>query len=149
MALLRSIRSSVNKSYHQLSKTNINQFTKQSQSIRSYHNNNTSLFTKNQKFEPQSSYKYLSSTYKPIRNYYNQSPYQFYHPLQSSDQYPIHPVYGVPIHATTIICVRKGDDVVMMGDGQMTIGNVVAKPNGRKLRKLNNNKTVRIMIHKK
>eukprot|EP01084_Bolivina_argentea_P149701 261479_1 len=146
MALLRSIRSSVNNSCRKLSKSNINQLTKQSQCIRSYNNNSSySLFTKKQ--APQRTYKYLSSSYKPIiSRQYNQqqfmSPYQFHHPLQSSDQYPVHPVYGVPIHATTIICVRKGDDVVMIGDGQMTIGNVVAKPNARKLRKLNNSKAI-------
>ena len=64
------------------------------------------------------------------------SPYQFYHPLTYQQNGPIE------IHATTIICVRKGEDVVMCGDGQMTIGTVVAKPNGRKLRKLNNDKAV-------
>jgi len=58
--------------------------------------------------------------------------------------YPaIYPNHAPPeVHATTIICVRKGDQVVLLGDGQMTIGNVVAKSNGRKLRKLNNKKAV-------
>ena len=46
----------------------------------------------------------------------------------------------VPIHSTTILCVRKGDDCVMMGDGQMTIGNTVGKNNAKKLRKLSDNK---------
>jgi len=64
------------------------------------------------------------------------SPYQFYHPLTYSQNGP------VEVHSTTIICVRKGDEIVMVGDGQMTIGTVVAKPNGRKLRKLNSNKAV-------
>lgn len=64
------------------------------------------------------------------------SPYQFHHPLVYQQQ------GAVEVHATTIICVRKDDEVVMCGDGQMTIGTVVAKPNGRKLRKLNNNKAV-------
>ncbi|ETO26227.1 ATP-dependent protease hslV [Reticulomyxa filosa] len=48
----------------------------------------------------------------------------------------------VPIRSTTIICVRKGDDVVLMGDGQMTIGSVVAKHNAKKLRKLSGGKVI-------
>jgi len=63
------------------------------------------------------------------------APHQFYPAL-----YPNH--FPPEVHATTIICVRKGDQVVLLGDGQMTIGNVVAKSHGRKLRKLNNKKAV-------
>ncbi|ETO36967.1 ATP-dependent protease peptidase subunit [Reticulomyxa filosa] len=46
------------------------------------------------------------------------------------------------VHNTTIICVRKGNDVVLMGDGQMSIGNVVAKHNSKKLRKLSGGKVI-------
>ncbi|CEM38449.1 unnamed protein product [Vitrella brassicaformis CCMP3155] len=44
-----------------------------------------------------------------------------------------------PRHATTILCVRKGNQVAMVGDGQVTQGNTIIKPNARKLRKLQSN----------
>jgi len=37
---------------------------------------------------------------------------------------------------TTICSVRKGDKVVMGGDGQVTLGNTVMKSNARKVRRL-------------
>ena len=37
---------------------------------------------------------------------------------------------------TTILCVRKNDVVAMMGDGQVSMGNVVMKPNARKVRRI-------------
>jgi len=39
-------------------------------------------------------------------------------------------------HATTIVCVRRGDAVVIGGDGQVTLGNTVVKSNARKVRRL-------------
>jgi len=39
---------------------------------------------------------------------------------------------------TTIICVRKGDQVAMAGDGQVTLGDQVIKKGARKVRKLYN-----------
>lgn len=39
-------------------------------------------------------------------------------------------------HGTTILCVRKDGEVCMMGDGQVSMGNMVVKPNARKIRKL-------------
>jgi ATP-dependent HslUV protease subunit HslV len=41
-------------------------------------------------------------------------------------------------HATTIVSVRRGDRVVIGGDGQVTLGNTVMKANARKLRRLGN-----------
>ena len=41
-----------------------------------------------------------------------------------------------PIHATTILCVRKAERVAMAGDGQVTIGSTVAKADAVKVRKL-------------
>jgi ATP-dependent HslUV protease subunit HslV len=41
-----------------------------------------------------------------------------------------------PIHATTILSVRKDDQVAVVGDGQMTQGSFVAKPNARKVRRV-------------
>ncbi len=40
--------------------------------------------------------------------------------------------------ATTILCVRKGKNVAMGGDGQVTIGQTAIKHNARKIRKLYN-----------
>ena len=39
-------------------------------------------------------------------------------------------------HGTTILSVRKGGRVVVAGDGQVTLGNVVLKSNARKVRRL-------------
>ena len=39
-------------------------------------------------------------------------------------------------HGTTILCVRKGDQVVVAGDGQVTLGNTVVKSNARKVRRV-------------
>ena len=39
-------------------------------------------------------------------------------------------------HGTTILCVRKGDGVVIAGDGQVSLGDTVIKANARKVRRL-------------
>ena len=39
-------------------------------------------------------------------------------------------------HGTTIIGVRKGDRIVIAGDGQVSMGNTVMKPNARKVRRI-------------
>ncbi len=39
-------------------------------------------------------------------------------------------------HATTIVSVRRDKQVVMAGDGQVTLGNTVMKSNARKVRRL-------------
>ncbi len=39
-------------------------------------------------------------------------------------------------HATTILSVRKGKDVVIAGDGQVSMGDTVLKNNARKVRRL-------------
>ena len=39
-------------------------------------------------------------------------------------------------HATTILMVRKGDRVVIGGDGQVSMGQTVVKANARKVRRL-------------
>ena len=39
-------------------------------------------------------------------------------------------------HGTTILSVRRGDRVVIAGDGQVTQGQTVMKPNARKVRRL-------------
>ena len=41
-------------------------------------------------------------------------------------------------HATTILAVKRGNDVAMAGDGQVTLGDTVMKHSARKIRKLAN-----------
>jgi ATP-dependent HslUV protease subunit HslV len=43
---------------------------------------------------------------------------------------------GMICHGTTILCVRKMGQVVVAGDGQVTLGQTVVKSNARKLRRL-------------
>lgn len=44
---------------------------------------------------------------------------------------------------TTVICVRRGDQVVIGGDGQVTVGQaIVMKGNARKVRRLYNNQII-------
>jgi ATP-dependent HslUV protease subunit HslV len=45
-----------------------------------------------------------------------------------------------PIHATTIICVRKNDKVAIASDGQVTLGDTVIKHGAKKVRRLYNEK---------
>ena len=39
-------------------------------------------------------------------------------------------------HGTTIIGVKRGDKTVVAGDGQVSMGNTVMKPNARKVRRI-------------
>ena len=39
-------------------------------------------------------------------------------------------------HGTTILCVRKGNTVVVAGDGQVSVGPTIMKANARKVRRL-------------
>lgn len=39
-------------------------------------------------------------------------------------------------HGTTIIGVKRGDKIVVAGDGQVSMGNTVMKPNARKVRRI-------------
>ena len=45
-------------------------------------------------------------------------------------------------HATTIVCVRRGNYVAIGGDGQVTLGNIVFKSTARKIRRLYNDKVL-------
>ncbi|QJR12503.1 ATP-dependent protease subunit HslV [Usitatibacter rugosus] len=48
---------------------------------------------------------------------------------------------GLPqYHGTTILSVRRGTEVAMGGDGQVTLGNVVVKSTARKVRRLYHDK---------
>lgn len=39
-------------------------------------------------------------------------------------------------HGTTIVCVRKNNEIALAGDGQVTLGNTVMKHGARKLRRM-------------
>src|SRR6187455_634083 len=45
-------------------------------------------------------------------------------------------------HGTTIVSVRKGNKVVIAGDGQVSVGNTVMKHNARKVRRLVGDKVI-------
>ena len=40
------------------------------------------------------------------------------------------------MYATTILCVRKNNQVAIAGDGQVSLGNTILKSNAKKIRKL-------------
>lgn len=44
-----------------------------------------------------------------------------------------------PIHATTILCVRRDNQVAMAGDGQVTVGTTIMKHGASKVRRLYHN----------
>jgi ATP-dependent HslUV protease subunit HslV len=46
------------------------------------------------------------------------------------------------MHGTTILCVKKNDEVVIAADGQVSIGNTIFKSNTNKLRKLSGGKII-------
>jgi len=43
---------------------------------------------------------------------------------------------GGEMHGTTILCVRRGGKVCMIGDGQVSMGNIVVKGNAKKVRRI-------------
>ena len=49
---------------------------------------------------------------------------------------------NIALHGTTILCLRKGDEVVIAADGQVSFGNNIMKTTAKKLRALSNNKIV-------
>ena len=50
---------------------------------------------------------------------------------------------GAPVwHGTTILSVRKGSQVVVAGDGQVSLQNTILKPSARKVRRLADGKIV-------
>jgi ATP-dependent HslUV protease subunit HslV len=54
------------------------------------------------------------------------------HPLDLAD--------GRRVRSTTVLCVRRGDAVVMAADGQVTLGATVMKHSAKKIRRLYNDK---------
>lgn len=49
---------------------------------------------------------------------------------------------SVTLHGTTILCLRKGGNVVIAADGQISHGNTVLKSTARKLRVMFNNSII-------
>ena len=45
-------------------------------------------------------------------------------------------------HGTTILGVKKGGKTVIAGDGQVSLGNTVIKPNAKKVRRLGDGSVV-------
>lgn len=43
---------------------------------------------------------------------------------------------------TTIVSVRRGEQVALGGDGQVTLGNIVVKGSARKIRRLHGEKVL-------
>lgn len=46
------------------------------------------------------------------------------------------------IRSTTIVAVKKGDQIALAGDGQVSMGDTIAKHNARKVRRLYQNKVL-------
>jgi ATP-dependent HslUV protease subunit HslV len=46
------------------------------------------------------------------------------------------------MHATTILCLRKGNQTVIAADGQVSLGNTIFKSNAKKLRTIANSSIV-------
>ena len=51
---------------------------------------------------------------------------------------PLDHGFGSKIYGTTILCIKKGDQTVIAGDGQVSMGSTILKANARKLRRLEN-----------
>lgn len=49
-----------------------------------------------------------------------------------------HQSNNITLHGTTILCLRKGDEIVIAADGQVSFGNTILKSTARKLRTLSN-----------
>ncbi|KAF8819190.1 putative heat shock protein hslv [Cardiosporidium cionae] len=64
----------------------------------------------------------------------------FSHGYFSQDSNGVPSMLGVgPMRGTTILCVRKNDKVCIAGDGMVSQGNMIVKPNARKIRRLKGN----------
>src|SRR6201985_1555959 len=62
------------------------------------------------------------------------TPLSLAHPLDLGD--------GRRIRSTTVICVRRGDSVVMAADGQVAAGTTVMKGSAKKIRRLYQDKVI-------
>jgi ATP-dependent HslUV protease subunit HslV len=65
--------------------------------------------------------------------------------LKASSASLAHPLdlgEGRRIRSTTVVCVRRGDSVVMAADGQVSLGNTVMKHSAKKIRRLYQDKVL-------
>jgi ATP-dependent HslUV protease subunit HslV len=62
-------------------------------------------------------------------------------PVKASG-HPLDLAEGRRIRSTTVICVRRGDRVVMAADGQVSLGATVMKGSAKKIRRLYNDKVL-------
>src|SRR6218665_861913 len=53
-----------------------------------------------------------------------------------------HAQSAAPWHGTTILSARTADKVVVIGDGQVSMGQTVMKPNARKVRRLHDGSVI-------
>ena len=53
-----------------------------------------------------------------------------------------HNIYNEKWHGTTVVSVRKGSEVVIAADGQVTLGDTVMKANARKVRSIGGGKVI-------
>src|SRR5579864_7610228 len=51
-------------------------------------------------------------------------------------------IRGTKIRSTTVLCVRKDNKIVMVGDGQVTVGEHVMKHSAKKIRRLFDDKVL-------
>ena len=63
-------------------------------------------------------------------------------PLSQRSGHPLDLDEGRRIRSTTVLCVRRGDSVVMAADGQVTLGATVMKHSAKKIRKLYQDKVL-------
>ena len=56
--------------------------------------------------------------------------------------HPLDLAEGRRIRSTTVLCVRRGDRVVMAADGQVSLGATVMKGSAKKIRRLYNDKVL-------
>src|SRR6201996_8961766 len=63
-------------------------------------------------------------------------------PLPSGLAHPLDLGEGRRIRSTTVICVRRGDSVVMAADGQVSLGATIMKGTAKKIRRLYQDKVL-------
>jgi ATP-dependent HslUV protease subunit HslV len=64
------------------------------------------------------------------------------HPASSALAHPLDLAEGRRIRSTTVICVRRGDSVVMAADGQVSLGSTIMKGSAKKIRRLYQDKVL-------
>jgi ATP-dependent HslUV protease subunit HslV len=62
--------------------------------------------------------------------------------IYSPGAHPLDLGEGRRIRSTTVICVRRGDSVVMAADGQVSLGSTVMKHSAKKIRRLYQDKVL-------